>query len=59
MEIQSEAFVFNCTIYIEGSTCEYHDKDRNDLINDANVKMNFPSHFSYDSTKNADNTCEK
>ena len=45
MEIQSEAFGFNHTIYIEGCTCDYHDKYCNYVNNEANLKMEFHSHF--------------
>ena len=33
MEIQSEAFGFNHTLSIEGITCEYYEKGRNDIRN--------------------------
>ena len=45
MKIQSEAFGFNRTLSIEGSTCEYHDKNGNGLRNKENVMMHFYSHF--------------
>ena len=32
-EIQSEAFVFNRTIFISSSTCDYNYEDRNDISN--------------------------
>ena len=40
-EILSEAFGFNCNIYIEVSTCEYHNKYHNYVNNEGNVKMEF------------------
>ena len=53
MEIQSETFGFNCNISIEGSTCEYHDKDPNDISNEVNLKIYFCSRFSDYSAKNS------
>ena len=41
IEILSVAFVFNCNLSIEVSTCEYHDKDRNDVSSEENVSMDF------------------
>ena len=52
IEIQSEVFGFDCTIYIEGSNCEYHDKYLNCVSNEGNVKMNLHSHISDDSDHN-------
>ena len=49
MEVWSEAFGFNHTLFIEGSTCEFHDKDHNDVSNEVNVNMYFHSYFSDDS----------
>ena len=54
MEINSEAFCFNQTLSIEVSTCEYQNKYQNDEINQGNMKVDFHSHFSYDSAQNAD-----
>ena len=45
MKIQSESFGFNCTLSIEGITCEYHNKYHNDVINEGKLKMNFTSYF--------------
>ena len=39
MEIQSEAFVFNCNLFIEYRICEYHDKFINASSNAENVKI--------------------
>ena len=39
MEIQSEEFGLKNTISIEGSTCEYYEKDNNDGINEEKLKM--------------------
>ena len=58
MDIQSESFGFNRTLSIEVSTCEYHNKYRNDIINEANLKMDFHSNFSADSAQNAATTFE-
>ena len=58
MEIQSEEFRFNLTLSIEVITCEYHDKYFNDLIYEANLKMNFLPHLSNDSAHNSATTCE-
>ena len=58
MEIQSEAFVFNCTIYIEGSDFEYHNKYCNAVSNESNAKIFFRSHFPDNSAQNTDTTCE-
>ena len=58
MKIQSEAFGINCTISIEDSNCEYHDKYRNSVSNEANVKMDFHSHSSGESAQNAATTRE-
>ena len=57
-EIQSEAFGFNHIFSIERSTCEYHNKYHNDVRNEANVNMDFHSHFSDDSDQNAATTFE-
>ena len=56
MEIQSEEFGFNCTLSIEDSTCEYQNKDHNDVSNEGKVNMSFHSHFSDDSAHNVDTT---
>ena len=45
MEIHSKEFGFNRTIYIESSTCEYCDKDKNDANNEGNARIDFKSHF--------------
>ena len=58
MEIQSVAFFVSCIIYIEVSTCEYHDKYHNDVSHEVNVNMDFHSHFLYDSAQNAYTTFE-
>ena len=58
MEIQSDTFGFNRTLSKEGSTCEDHNKDQNDEINQGKVKMDFHSHFSYDSDHNYATTFE-
>ena len=58
MEINSEEIGFECTIPIEGSTCEYHNKNHNDEKNQVKVKMYFHSHFSYDSYQNDANKFE-
>ena len=58
MEIKSEAFGFNHTLSIEGSTCEYQNKYHNDEINQVKVKTDFHSHFSDDSAQNTDTTIE-
>ena len=52
MEIQSYTFVFNITLPIEGITYEYHNKDHSDVSNEANIKMEFHSHFSDESAHN-------
>ena len=57
MESMSEEFGFNRTIYLKGSTYEYHDKYCNDVINQTNVNMEFHSHFSYDSAQNEATLC--
>ena len=57
-EIRSEAFGFNHTLSIEGSTYQYHNKYQNARRNQSNVKMDFHSHFSYDSDPNAATMCE-
>ena len=44
------------TIYIEGSTCDYHNKYHNDVKNQVKVKMDFHSHFSDESSHNAATT---
>ena len=54
MEIQSEAFGFNCTLSIEGSTCEYHNKYQNDKIYQGRLNMYFHSHYSDDSVNDED-----
>ena len=58
MEIQSEAFGFNRNLSIEGSTCEYHNKQHNDEINEGNMKIDFHSKFQMTSAKNAATTFE-
>ena len=58
MEIHLEEFGFNCTLSIEDSTCEYHNKYRNYIRNEANARMEFHSHFLYDSYQNAATLCE-
>ena len=58
MEIQSEEFGFNRTLSIEGSNCQYHDKDHKNVSNDGNLRMDFYSHFSDDSTQNEATTFE-
>ena len=45
MEIQSEAFGSNLNLSIKFITCDYHDKDSNDLRNEANVNMEYLSYF--------------
>ena len=45
IEIMSVAFGFNCNLSIEVSTCEYHDKYRNDVSSKENGSMEFHSHF--------------
>ena len=50
MVIHSEAFGFNHTLSIEGSTCEYHNKYHNFVSNEEKVKIYFHSHFSDEST---------
>ena len=45
MEIQSEVFGFNRTLSIEGSTCEYHNKDHNAISNEGKVEMDFTHIF--------------
>ena len=52
VEIQPEAFQFNHTISIEGSICEYHNKDNSDVRNHEKIKMYLPSHFSDESAQN-------
>ena len=39
MEIKSEEFVLNRTIYIYDINCEYHDKYHNEVIIEGNVSM--------------------
>ena len=58
-EIQSEAFGYNRTLSIEGSSCEYH-ADNDNADNDAQpvIKMDFHSHFSDASKQNAATTFE-
>ena len=56
MENQSEAFGFNITISIEGSTCEYHNKHHNDKSNGGKVNIEFHSPFSDESAQNAATT---
>ena len=58
IEIQSEAFGFNRTLFTEGITYEYHDKHHNDVRNEGNMKMNSHSHFSDDSDNNEATTFE-
>ena len=58
MEIQSEEFGFNCTISIEISTCNYHNKCHNNLSNEVKAKMDFNSHFSNDYDHNETTTFE-
>ena len=59
-EIQSEAFGYNRTLSIEGSSCEYHVQDPdNDTGNtETCIKMDFHSHFSDSSKQNAATTYE-
>ena len=45
IETHLEVFGCNSTIPIEVSTCEYHDKDHNDVRKEGNTKMDFHSHF--------------
>ena len=58
MEIHSEAFGFNCSLSIEVSIFEYHDKYHSGVSNDGKLKMDFHSHFLDESDQNADTTCE-
>ena len=58
MEIQSQAFGFITTLSIEGSSCEYNDKDWNDRINEVNVNMDFHPQFSDESNQNTVTMCE-
>ena len=58
MEINSDAFGFNKSISIEGSTCEYHNKYQNYERNQGNMKMDFHSKFSDNSDQNAATTLE-
>ena len=58
MEIKPEAFFVNHTISIEGITCEYYDKDYNDVSNEEIFKMDLHPHFTNDSTQNAATECE-
>ena len=53
MEIQLEAFGFNCVISIEGITSEYHNKYHNGVSNKGKAKMGFHSQFSDESYHNA------
>ena len=45
MEIQSDTFGFNFNLFIKCSNCECRDKYHNGGSNEANVKMDFQSHF--------------
>ena len=47
MEIQSEAFRFNRTLSIEGSTCEYHNKYQNGVSNQEKVNIDFTHIFRW------------
>ena len=58
MAIKSEAFGFNSTLSTEVISCEYLNKDNNDVKNQGNMKMDFQSHFSDDSAHNAATTFE-
>ena len=58
IEFQSEEFGFNHNIYIEGSTCDYHNKYHNDISNQGKVKYEFQSHFSDGFAQNAATTFE-
>ena len=58
IEIQSDAFGFERTLYIECSTCEYHYNDHNDVSNEANANIYFHPHVSSDSSQNAATTFE-
>ena len=54
-EIQSAAFGFNLTLSIKFSTCDYHNKDHNDVSNQGKSNMDFPT-FSDDYAQNAATT---
>ena len=56
MEILYESFGFKFTLFIEGSTCECHNKYNNDVINEGKVKVDFYSYFSDNSAPNVANT---
>ena len=45
MKVQSKEFGFFLTTYIEDITCEYHDKDQDDVRNKQNVKTDFTHIF--------------
>ena len=45
MAIKSEAFGFNSTLSTEVISCEYLNKDNNDVKNQGNMKMDFSHIF--------------
>ena len=51
MEIQSGVSGFNPTLSIEGSTCEYHNKDNNGVRNEGNLRMYFTQIFQMTLTR--------
>ena len=58
MEIQLDAFGLNLNQYIEGSTCEYHNKYHNYVSNQGKVHIDFCSHLLDASDQNEATTFE-